>query len=125
MELISPESLAAPGGHYSHGARSGNLLFVSGQLPFVFDTGEFPEGIEAQVVQAMNNVNEALRSAGASLKDLVNVTIYVVDVADWPLVNSTYASLMGMHKPARAIIPCGPLHHGALIEIAAVAEIKN
>ena len=124
MKLITAEKLPAPGGHYSHGVLAGKLLFISGQLPFPPGEQEFPEGIKAQSIQAMANVEAVLQAAGASLNHLVNVQIYIVDVADWPIVNSTYSALMGAHRPARVIIPCGPLHHGALVEISAVAEIE-
>ncbi|WP_434604366.1 RidA family protein [Pseudomonas sp. Z4-7] len=123
MKLITAEKLPVPGGHYSHGVMAGKLLFISGQLPFPPDAQEFPDGVEAQAIQAMANVEAVLQAAGASLSHLVNVQIYIVDVADWPTVNLAYSTLMGPHRPARAIIPCGPLHHGALVEISAVAEV--
>ena len=125
MKLIAAENLPAPGGHYSHGAMSGNLLFISGQLPFSGGAQVFPDGIEAQTLQAMANMQAVLHAAGASLNNLVSVQMYIVDVADWPTVNLAYAALMGDHRPARAIIPCGPLHHGALVEISAVAEVTS
>ncbi|WP_434694616.1 RidA family protein [Pseudomonas sp. Z1-14] len=123
MKLITAEKLPVPGGHYSHGVMAGKLLFISGQLPFPPDAQEFPDGVEAQAIQAMANVEAVLQAAGASLSHLVNVQIYIVDVADWPTVNLVYSTLMGQHRPARVIIPCGPLHHGALVEISAVAEL--
>jgi len=124
MKLITAAELPTPGGHYSHGVQAGKLLFISGQLPFMPGAQAFPEGIKAQIIQAMANVEAVLQAAGASLNQLVNVQIYIVDVQDWPVVNSTYSALMGAHRPARVIIPCGPLHHGALVEISAVAEIQ-
>jgi len=124
MKLITAEKLPAPGGHYSQGVQAGKLLFISGQLPFLPGAQGFPDGIQAQIIQAMANVEAVLQAAGAALHHLVNVQIYIVDVDDWPIVNSTYSVLMGAHRPARAIIPCGPLHHGALVEVSAVAEIE-
>ena len=123
MKLITAAKLPVPGGHYSHGAMAGNLLFISGQLPFPPDAQEFPEGIEAQTRQAMANMETVLQAAGASLNHLVSVQIYIVDVAYWPTVNLVYSTLMGAHRPARVMIPCSPLHYGALVEISAVAEL--
>lgn len=117
--------LPAPGGHYSQGVVTGNLLFVSGQLPFDPASGTFAEGIDGQFIQAMRNVETVLHAAHATLADLVNVHIHIADVAHWPVVNAQYATLMGAHRPARAILPCGHLHHGALVEITAVAEIRH
>jgi 2-iminobutanoate/2-iminopropanoate deaminase len=125
MKTVTSQDLPAPGGHYSQGVVSGHLLFVSGQLPFNPQTGGFPEGIDAQFAQAMANVESVLRAGGASLATLVNVQIFISDVTYWPLVNTLYAQRLGAHKPARAIIPCGSLHYGALVEITAVAELIN
>lgn len=125
MEIITSEKLPAPGGHYAQGVVSGHLLFVSGQLPFHPASGTFPDGIEAQLVQAMANVEAVLQAAHCSLAALVSVQIFMTDVQHWPVVNARYAALLGAHRPARAIIPCGALHHGALVEITAVAEIPN
>lgn len=124
MKLITVEKLPLPGGHYSHGVMTGKLLFISGQLPFPPDVQELPDGIEAQTNQAMANIAAVLLAAGASFDHLVSVQIYIVDVAYWPIVNLAYSQLMGTHRPARVIIPCGPLHHGALVEISAVAEVE-
>lgn len=125
MEVITSNKLPAPGGHYSHGMASGPLLFVSGQLPFSLTSNTFPEGIEAQFIQAMANVEAVLQAAHTSLANVVNVQIFINDVQHWPTVNALYAALMGGHRPSRAIIPCGELHHGALVEITAVAEIPQ
>jgi 2-iminobutanoate/2-iminopropanoate deaminase len=74
-------------------------------------------------VQAMTNVEAVLHAAGATLASLVNVQIFISDVEYWPIVNMHYAQLLGAHRPARAIVPCGHLHYGALVEITAVAEL--
>ncbi|WP_296180568.1 RidA family protein [Pseudomonas sp. UBA1879] len=125
MKTVTSRDLPTPGGYYSQGVVSGRLLFVSGQLPFNPQTGTFAQGIEAQFTQAMANVESVLRAGGASLATLVNVQIFISDVSYWPLVNAIYAQWLGAHKPARAIIPCGSLHYGALVEITAVAELVN
>jgi 2-iminobutanoate/2-iminopropanoate deaminase len=125
MELITSQKLPAPGGHYSQGVVTGGLLFVSGQLPFNPTTGTFAEGIDAQFLQAMANVEAVLLAAHASLANLVNVQIFITDVEQWPIVNAHYAKMMGAHRPARAIIPCGQLHYGALVEITAIAELSH
>lgn len=125
MHIITAQNLPAPGGHYSHGVAAQGLLFVSGHLPFNPASGTFPEGIEAQFTQAMHNVEAVLQAADTSLARLVSVHIYISSVEHWPIVNALYAGLMGEHRPARAIIPCGELHHGALVEITAVAELSR
>lgn len=123
MQTITSPALPTPGGHYSHGVALGRTLYISGQLPTEASSDTFPEGIDAQVVQAIANVEAVLLAAHATLHNLVSVQIFITDVEHWPTVNSHYARLMGTHKPARSIIPCGPLHHGALVEITAIAEL--
>lgn len=125
MKIVTSQELPAPAGHYSHGIVTGNLLFVSGQLPFEPATATFAEGIDAQFIQAMANVEAVLVAAHATLRDLVSVQIFITDAEHWPTVNVHYAKLMGDHRPARAIIPCGHLHYGALVEITAVAELQT
>jgi 2-iminobutanoate/2-iminopropanoate deaminase len=125
MELINSQSLPTPGGHYSQGVVAGGLLFVSGQLPFNPATGTFADGIDAQFSQAMANVEAVLLAAQTCLANLVNVQIFITDVEQWPIVNTHYAKLMGAHRPARTIIPCGQLHYGALVEITAIAELPH
>jgi enamine deaminase RidA (YjgF/YER057c/UK114 family) len=71
-------------------------------------------------MQQMKNILEA---CGSDLSHLLKVNMYVSDIALWPRVNAEYARIMGEHRPARAIIPCGPLHYGCLIEIEGTAAL--
>ena len=114
--------IAPPGGHYSHAVRFGDLVFVSGQLGARADgthTADLP--FEDQVRQSLANLRAALRSAGADLCDVLKVTAYIVDVANWPRFNAVYAEEMGPAKPARTVVPVPELHHGYLVEIDAIA----
>jgi 2-iminobutanoate/2-iminopropanoate deaminase len=86
---------------------------------------DIPEGIGAQLVQAMKNVEHILLAAGSSLERLVSVQLFIADVSLWPEVNRVYAQVMGSSKPARTIVPVGPLHYGALIEINAIGAIAT
>lgn len=120
--IVEPPGAAPPGGHYSHGVGYGDLLFVSGQL------GIRPNGshtadceFEEQARQALRNVLTVLEAAGSGPEDLLKVTAYVVDVANWPRLNKVYAEAMGQARPARAVVPVPALHYGYLIEIDAVA----
>jgi len=122
MKPINSTEVTAPAGHYSHAVISGNLVFVSGQLPFPLNSKELPEGIEAQTLQALKNVEAVLISAGSSLDNLLNVQIFISDIALWPAVNQVYSVFLKDAKPARTIVPCNTLHYGALIEINAIAS---
>jgi 2-iminobutanoate/2-iminopropanoate deaminase len=122
MKTILSNQAPAPAGHYAQATVAAGLVFVSGQLPIHPQTLSIPDGLDAQVMQAMRNVEAILVAAGSSLSRLVNVTLYITDVNYWPAVNRKYAEIMGEHKPARTIVPVPALHYGALIEINAVAE---
>ncbi|CAK7014320.1 RidA family protein [Saezia sanguinis] len=125
MKTINSPQVTLPAGHYSHATVAGKLVFVSGQLPFPLDSKVLPEGIEAQTLQALKNVEAVLISAGSSLPNLLNVQIFISDIALWPVVNQVYSEFLKDAKPARTIVPCNTLHYGALIEINAVAQVDE
>ncbi|ALK99507.1 hypothetical protein AB595_03425 [Massilia sp. WF1] len=125
MKTVSSPHAPAPAGHYSQATIAAGLVFVSGQLPLHPASKEIPEGIEAQLVQALNNVEQILLAAGSSLEKLVSVQLFITDVGLWPEVNRVYSQFMGSSRPARTIVPVGPLHYGALVEINAIAEIAD
>jgi enamine deaminase RidA (YjgF/YER057c/UK114 family) len=122
VETLVPEKLAAPGGHYSHAARFGDLIFTAGQLGIRSDGSHTCElGFEDQVRQALHNMLTALRSAGAEPSDILKVTAYIVGVDNWPRFNAVYAEVMGAVRPARTVVPVPELHYGYLVEVDAVA----
>lgn len=126
MEKIYLQNAPAPLGHYSPGVVHNNLVFVSGQLATNPETGEeITDSIEAQTEQCLRNVERVLLAAGSDLNCVLKFTIYVSDESLWGAVNETYARVLGEHKPARAIIPVGKFRGRFLIEIEAVAAVKN
>ena len=123
MRTVNSPGVSEPAGHYCHATVFENLVFVSGQLPFPLNSNVLPEGIEAQTIQALKNVEAILESAGSSIEHLLNVQIFIPDVNLWPTVNRVYSEYLKDVKPARTIVPCNPLHYGALIEINAIARL--
>jgi 2-iminobutanoate/2-iminopropanoate deaminase len=122
VETLAPENLAAPGGHYSHAARFGDLIFTAGQLGIRADGSHTSElGFEEQVRQALANMLTAVRAAGAEPSDILKVTAYIVGVDNWPRFNAVYAEVMGAVRPARTVVPVPELHYGYLVEVDAVA----
>jgi 2-iminobutanoate/2-iminopropanoate deaminase len=122
MKKISTANAPEAAGHYSQAIVANGFIFVSGQLPLDPITRKVVDGgIDDQVRQTMANVRNILVAAGADLEDIVKVNISIVDGDLWGEVNRVFAEVMGDHKPARAVIPCGPLHYGALCEIEAIA----
>lgn len=126
MKKITTSKAPIPGGHYSQAIVHNGLVYVSGQLPIQPQTGErILDSIEAQTEQVIANVKAILEAAGSSLNQVIKTTVYIADIQLWDRVNQVYARCFGEHRPARAVVPTGPLHHGFLIEMEAIAAIKN
>ena len=121
IEIIQPESLPVPKGHYSPGVAYENLLFISGQLPVRPDQGLPPEPFADQVRHALGNLLSILRTAGGEPSDLLKVTVYLVGVHHWDAFNAIYAEILGDVRPARSVVPVSELHFGCLVEIEAIA----
>jgi 2-iminobutanoate/2-iminopropanoate deaminase len=126
MKKITALNAPTPGGHYSQAIVHNGLIYVSGQLPTQPQTGEkIFDSIEAQTEQVIKNLKAILEAAGSSLSQVIKTTIYIADIHLWDRVNHVYASYFGEHRPARVIVPTGPLHHGFLIEMEAIATTEN
>ena len=121
MKLISLNTNKK--GHYSPGVLLGNTLYISGQLPMDPETGKLTGGgIEEQTQTALANVERVLEAAGLGKENVAMCRVYIPDVSLWDAVNNVYAAFFGTHKPARVVVPTRELHHGALVEIEAIAE---
>lgn len=122
MKKIQPTNIPVPKGHYSPAINHNGLIYVSGQLPWNYETGEVETGaIELQTELALRNVETILHAAGSDLNHVLQMTIYVSEMNDWDKVNEVYKRILGEHKPARAIVPVKDLHFGTQIEIQAIA----
>jgi reactive intermediate/imine deaminase len=122
--MENPASLATPGGHYSHVAIANGLVFVSGQLPIDAQGRKLTDAsFEVQAAQVLANLEVALEGAGSSIAQLVQVRVYLADIEHWRSFNQIYAGWAGDARPARAIVPTGPLHFGFKIEIEATAML--
>lgn len=124
IQSVETAEAPPPGGHYSQAIIANGFVFVSGQLPIKLGGGhETPEGIEAQTRQALANVSAILRAAHSSMDNVVSVTVYVTDIANWPAVNKVYAEVFGKHRPARVVAVSPQLHFGSLVEVQAISVI--
>jgi 2-iminobutanoate/2-iminopropanoate deaminase len=123
--VIQPDEARPPAGHYSHGIVHNDLLFVAGQLPIDPATGRRLTGepVDVQARQALANLDAVLRAGGSRRHLVLKTTVFVRDIELWDAVNAVYAEFFGAHRPARSIVPTGPLHFGLLVEIEAVAAL--
>jgi enamine deaminase RidA (YjgF/YER057c/UK114 family) len=119
--LVVP-ALARPGGHYSHAAVGGGVVFIAGQLP-ITPGGEHlvHAGFAEQVAQTLANVRAALLAAGSGIDKLLQLRVYLDDIANWPAFDTIYERWAGPSRPARAVVPTGPLHFGFKVEVEATA----
>ncbi len=124
-EAVSSPRAPAAIGPYSQAVRSGDLLFLSGQIPLDPATGQLvPGGIEAQTERAMKNLEAVLAAAGGSFKDVVKTTVYLTDLGEFQAFNTAYARFFpDPPAPARATVQVAALPRGALVEIEAVARL--
>lgn len=126
MEFISPPQSFENKGHYSPGILSNGMLYISGQLPINPDTGMVePGGLEEQASRALANIERVLQAACLGRENVVQCRVYITDIANWDAFNRIYACFFGAHKPARAVVPVPNLHHGCLVEIEAIAEVRK
>ena len=121
---LNPEGVARPGGHYSHAVVARAMVYLAGQLPITATGDKLVDAPFAQQVeQVLANVRTLLEASGSGIDRLVHVRVYLDDIANWPEFNALYAQWAGDAKPARAIVPTGPLHFGLKVEVEAVAVV--
>ena len=124
MRAITTPNAPVPAGHYSQAIVHGGLVHVAGQLGIdPKRPGHTPDDIEVQTEQALRNVASILVAAGSDLTHVLSMTIYISDLSDWGRVNAVYASVMGAHTPARAVVPVKDLHYGFGLELQCVAAV--
>jgi 2-iminobutanoate/2-iminopropanoate deaminase len=120
---VSSDRAPAALGPYSQAIVAGGFVFCSGTAGIDPATGAPGEGIEAQTEQALRNLAAVLESAGSSMADLVKVTIFYSDVADFGVINEIYARHMPDPPPARSAPANVNLPRGLLISIDAIAVL--
>ena len=126
MKSIYSDKAPKPSGHYSQAIVHNGVVYVAGQLGGdPARPGAPPGTIEQQTEQTLKNIGEILKAAGSGLDQVLQMTIFVSDIALWSKVNEVYTRVMGDHKPARAVVPVKELHHGFQIEIQAMAVAKG
>ena len=124
-EAISTDAAPAAAGPYSQAIRAGGLVFTAGQLGIDPATGELMgDDVQVQADRALANLRAILDAAGSGLDQLVKVTVYLADIADWPAVNEVYARVVPQPFPARSAFAVRDLPKGARVEIEAVATAE-
>lgn len=122
--ILSTDKAPLAIGPYSQGINTGNLLFLSGQLPICPEKGEIvATDIEGQTRQSLENVKAILASAGCTMDDVVKTTVFLQDIADFAKMNGVYAEFFNEgNYPARSAFQVAALPKEALVEIEVVAS---
>ena len=125
-QAISTPLAPAAIGPYSQAIRSGNLLFLSGQIPLDPATGHIVEGDAAvQTARVLKNLSAILEAAGSSLGQVLKTTVYLKDLTDFVMMNEVYARFFGDCPPARATVEVAGLPRGVAVEIDLIAEVEG
>ena len=118
---INAQNAPAAVGPYVHAVMAGDIVFTSGQLGLIPETGVLAEGVEAQAEQAIKNLAAVLEAAGMTLANVVKTTVFLADINDFAAINAIYANYFTGDAPARSCVQAAALPKGGLFEIEAIA----
>lgn len=124
MKYIETKNAPKAIGPYSQGVKIDRLLFLSGQLPIIPETGELITGnFKEEVRQVLKNIEFILQSEGCRIKDVIKTTVFLKDMNMFSEFNEIYAEFFKDHKPARSTVEVARLPKDARIEIETIAII--
>ena len=124
-KVIFTEKAPKAIGPYSQAIKSGNMLFISGQVPVNPTTGELTGDIRVQTRQVLENIKSILLAAGASLVDIAKTTVFLKNLDDFAAMNEVYREYFPNDAPARSTIEVSRIPRGSLVEIEATAVIAG
>jgi reactive intermediate/imine deaminase len=123
--IISTPNAPAAIGTYSQAVRVGDTLYLSGQIGLDPSTGQLAEGIDKQIERVFGNLEAVAEAAGASLADVVKLSVYLTDLANFARVNEEMEKCFARPYPARAVVGVASLPRGALVEADAVVVLSR
>ena len=119
-QIISTPHAPAAIGTYSQAVKVGNTVYLSGQIGLDPVSMQLVEGVEAQVRRVYDNLKAVTEAAGGNMNDIVKLNIFLIDLANFALVNSMMAEYFTQPYPARAAVGVASLPRGALVEADAI-----
>jgi 2-iminobutanoate/2-iminopropanoate deaminase len=120
-EIIKTDKAPAAIGPYSQAVKSGNLIFVSGQVPVNPKTGELTGGTREQTRQVLENLKAVLAAAGASLSQVIKTTVFMKNLDDFTVMNEVYKEYFPQDPPARSTVEVARIPRSSMVEIEAIA----
>ena len=122
-QAVNCPELPPPVGPFSHLVNSGSALYLSGQVAQDPDTGKLIEGdVAAQTTRIFANLQAVLKTVDRDLRDIVKVTVFLTDMADFAEMNAVYARHFDLPYPARSTVAVKALPLGARVELECVAQ---
>jgi reactive intermediate/imine deaminase len=123
-QIIQTDAAPKAIGTYSQAVRCGQTVYLAGQIGLDPATMEVVAGVGPQVHRVIQNLQAVARAAGGELKDVVKLTVYLTDLANFALVNETMAAYFAPPYPARAAVGVAALPRGALVEMDAILHLE-
>ncbi len=125
-EIISTDQAPSAIGAYSQAVRSGNTVYISGQIPLDPKSMEVVTGgFEAEARQVFENLKAVAEAAGGSLDDVIRATIYMLDLENFVMVNEIMSEYFTAPYPARAAVGVAQLPKGVMVEIDAILDLSD
>lgn len=121
-KVICTDKAPAAIGPYSQAIEVNGIVYTSGVIPVVPETGEIPEGSAAQAKQALANLSNLLTAAGTSMEKVIKTTVFIKEMNDFGVVNEVYQTYFSGEYPARSCLEVARLPKDVMIEIEAIAE---
>ena len=120
-EIIKTDKAPQAIGTYSQAVKTGNTVYLSGQIPLVPETMEMVEGdIRAQITQVFKNLSAVAEAAGGGLQDVAKLNVYLTELSNFPIVNEVMAEFFSEPYPARAAVGVAALPKLAQVEMDAI-----
>lgn len=121
MKTLETKNAPAAIGPYSQAIEVNGIVYTSGVIPVVPETGEIPEGSQAQAKQALTNLSNLLQAAGSSMNNVIKTTVFIKEMNDFGTINEVYATFFEGDFPARSCVEVARLPKDVMLEIEAIA----
>lgn len=118
---ISTDKAPAAIGPYSQAIEVNGMVYTSGVIPVVPETGVIPQGVQAQSEQAFTNMKNLLEAAGTSMENVIKTTVFIKEMDDFGTINEIYAKYFTGTFPARSCVEVARLPKDVLLEVEAIA----
>lgn len=124
MQPINSDKAPAAVGPYSHGVRTGNLFYSSGQVPLTMEGKIVSDDVAKQAKQVLDNIGGVLEADELDYSNIVKTTIFIADMNDFAVINEVYSKYFTGKLPARSCVEVSRLPLDAKVEIEVVASFE-